>query len=42
LVILPNILSDRGSRYAVSGGVVRRADDVAAFLKELKRKKGEG
>ncbi|SRR6056297_539394 len=39
MVILENIISDRGSRYAVSGGPCASADDAAAFLKELKRKK---
>ncbi|SDI46749.1 YigZ family protein [Lutimaribacter saemankumensis] len=39
MLVLPNVLSDRGSRYAVSGGAARDADDAAAFIKELKRKK---
>ncbi len=39
MVILPNVLSDRGSRYAVSGGAAHSAEDVAAFLKALKRNK---
>lgn len=33
------MISDRGSKYAVSGGVVRSRADVDAFLKQLKRKK---
>lgn len=33
------VITDRGSRYAVSGGPVKDLDGVAAFLKELKRKK---
>ncbi|MDU8911709.1 YigZ family protein [Aestuariicoccus sp. MJ-SS9] len=37
--ILENIISDRGSRYAVSGGPCRSEDDAKAFLKELKRRK---
>ena len=37
--VLENIISDRGSRYAVSGGPCRDADEAAAFLKELKRRK---
>ncbi|MBA83663.1 YigZ family protein [Thalassobius sp. S69A] len=36
---LENVVSDRGSRYAVSGGAVGSAADVAAFLKQLKRGK---
>ena len=37
--IFENIISDRGSRYAVSGGPCASPDDAAAFLKALKRKK---
>ena len=37
--IIENVLSDRGSKYAVSGVVCRNADDVAACLKTLKRSK---
>ncbi|MEC8040798.1 MAG: YigZ family protein [Pseudomonadota bacterium] len=36
---IENVVSDRGSRYAVSGGVVRNEAEVAAFLKQLKRAK---
>ena len=36
---LTGVISDRGSKYAVSGGPVRSSDDVAAFLKDLKRAK---
>jgi putative IMPACT (imprinted ancient) family translation regulator len=32
-------VSDRGSKYAVSGGVVRSREEVDAFLKTLKRDK---
>lgn len=39
MLILENIISDRGSKYAVSGGPCDGPDDAAAFLKELKRKK---
>jgi putative IMPACT (imprinted ancient) family translation regulator len=39
VLIFENIISDRGSRYAVSGGACANADDAAAFLKALKRKK---
>jgi len=37
--VLENIISDRGSRYAVSGGPCGSAEAAAAFLKELKRRK---
>ncbi|SHH98796.1 YigZ family protein [Marivita hallyeonensis] len=33
------VISDRGSKYAVSGGPAADRDAVAAFLKELKRGK---
>ena len=36
---LENVVSDRGSRYAVSGGPVRGPEQVDAFLKQLKRNK---
>lgn len=36
---LLNVVVDRGSRYAVSGGVVTDQAAVAAFLAELKRTK---
>lgn len=36
---LENVVTDRGSRYAVSGGPVRDAEEVAAFLRQLKRVK---
>lgn len=36
---LNGIVSDRGSKYAVSGGPVTSREDVDAFLKELKRDK---
>ncbi|MEQ8896553.1 MAG: YigZ family protein [Roseovarius sp.] len=36
---LPDVVRDRGSKYAVSGGVVARRDDADAFLTELKRDK---
>ncbi|MBV7396184.1 YigZ family protein [Mameliella sediminis] len=39
MLILENIISDRGSKYAVSGGPCRSPDEAAAFLKELKRNK---
>lgn len=37
--ILESIISDRGSKYAVSGGVCRSAEEARAFVAELKRKK---
>ncbi|MGH1413822.1 MAG: YigZ family protein [Pelagimonas sp.] len=37
--VLENIISDRGSRYAVSGGPCQNEADAKAFLKELKRRK---
>lgn len=36
---LLNVVSDRGSRYAVSGGPVQGRAGVDAFLTELKRQK---
>ncbi len=39
MLILDNVITDRGSKYAVSGGECRSADDAKVFLKELKRKK---
>jgi len=39
VLTLDNIISDRGSKYAVSGGPCATAEEAAAFLKELKRKK---
>ena len=37
--ILENIISDRGSRYAVSGGPCASEEEARAFLKDLKRAK---
>jgi putative IMPACT (imprinted ancient) family translation regulator len=37
--ILENIISDRGSKYAVSGGPCATEDAAKAFLKELCRNK---
>lgn len=39
MLILDNILSDRGSKYAVSGGPCTSDTEAKAFLKELKRQK---
>jgi len=36
---LDNIISDRGSRYSVSGGVAETREAAEALLKELKRNK---
>lgn len=36
---IENVVSDRGSRYAVSGGVVRDEAEISQFLKQLKRAK---
>jgi len=35
--ILENVVSDRGSKYAVSGGAIATPEDAARFLAELKR-----
>jgi len=37
--IFENIISDRGSKYAVSGGPCGSEDEAKAFIKELKRRK---
>ena len=37
--IIENALTDRGSKYAVSGGSVGSADEAKAFVKQLCRKK---
>ncbi|PTQ75661.1 YigZ family protein [Celeribacter persicus] len=37
--IYDGIISDRGSKYAVSGGACGTVEEVKAFLKELCRKK---
>ncbi|MFZ5964685.1 YigZ family protein [Thalassococcus sp. BH17M4-6] len=39
MLVLENILSDRGSKYAVSGGPCASEDDAKAFVKELMRRK---
>lgn len=36
---LPGVVSDRGSKYTVSGGPATSREDVDAFLKALKRDK---
>lgn len=37
--IIENVISDRGSRYAVSGGACPSEEAARAFIKELKRNK---
>lgn len=37
--IIENVLTDRGSKYAVSGGVVTSKQDAVAFVKALTRRK---
>lgn len=37
--VFENILTDRGSKYAVSGGPVTSREEADAFLKSLKRNK---
>ncbi|MCC1491934.1 YigZ family protein [Cognatishimia sp. F0-27] len=39
MLVLENILSDRGSRYAVSVGPCESDEDARAFVKALKRRK---
>ncbi|MGR3271819.1 YigZ family protein [Thalassococcus profundi] len=39
MLVLENILSDRGSKYAVSGGPCASEDDAKALVKELMRRK---
>lgn len=37
--LLDNVISDRGSKYSVSGGPVTSRAEVDAFLKDLKKNK---
>lgn len=39
MIQLENILTDRGSKYAVSGGLVQTRGEAVAFVKGLKRNK---
>nr|WP_163849812.1 YigZ family protein [Pseudooceanicola aestuarii] len=39
MIILENVLSDRGSRYAVAGGPASSRAEADALIKSLKRKK---
>ena len=37
--VIENALTDRGSKYAVSGGPVATADEAKTFIKQLLRRK---
>lgn len=39
MLIIPNVLTDKGSKYAVSGGLAVSKDAANAFIKQLKRNK---
>ena len=39
MLVLENIISDRGSKYAVSGGKCANDDAAKQFIKDLKRRK---
>lgn len=39
MLILDNIITDRGSKYAVSGRSCRSVEEARAFVSELKRNK---
>lgn len=39
MIILEDILRDRGSRYAASGGPVRTKDEIDAFLATLRKRR---
>ena len=39
MIILDNVITDRGSKYAVSGGPCSSADEARNFLTELNRNK---
>ena len=39
MLVLENILSDQGSRYAMSGGPADTAEAARAFVRELTRRK---
>ena len=38
-LLFENIITDRGSKYSVSGGRVKNREDIRNFLKKLKAKK---
>ncbi|PZQ97824.1 MAG: hypothetical protein DI533_11755 [Cereibacter sphaeroides] len=39
MLVIENVISDRGSKYAVSGGPCASEDEAREFLRELKRNK---
>ncbi len=39
MIILDNVITDRGSKYAVSGGSCSSADDARRFIAKLKSNK---
>lgn len=39
MLVIENIISDRGSKYAVAGGPCHSAIEAKAFIKDLKRTK---
>lgn len=39
MLVLENVISDRGSRYAVSGGACHSETEAMAFVADLKRRK---
>lgn len=39
MLVLENVLTDRGSRYAVAGGPCTSGDEAKAFVKALKKRK---
>ncbi|QDL93590.1 YigZ family protein [Paroceanicella profunda] len=39
MIVLENIISDRGSKYAVSGGPCASEEEARAFIATLKRRK---
>lgn len=39
MLVLENIINDRGSKYAVSGGPCASKDDAQTFIKQLCRRK---
>jgi putative IMPACT (imprinted ancient) family translation regulator len=42
MLVLDNIISDRGSKYAVSGGPCRSAEEARALVDDLKKTKKFG
>jgi len=39
MLVLDSVISDRGSRYAVSGGPCRSGNEATAFVDDLRRRK---